>query len=97
MQQTAYDVRISGCISDVCSSDLVQQRVDADVGARREVGLELVPELRRLVAEVPGPALAARAEHPLLGPRRLLVAADAGDHPLEGVLRSEEHPSEPSH
>src|SRR3546814_15359983 len=43
-------------------------------------------ELRRLVAAVPGPALAARAEHPLLGPRRLLVAADAGDHPLQGVL-----------
>src|SRR3546814_9303818 len=66
----------------------VQQRVDANVGARREVGLELVPELRRLVAEVPGPALAARAEHPLLGPRRLLVAADAGDHPLQGDRKS---------
>src|SRR3546814_10665042 len=58
----------------------MQQRMHADVGAGGEVGLELVPELRRLVAEIPLGVLAARAEHPLLGARRLLVAADAGDH-----------------
>src|SRR3546814_18265231 len=57
----------------------VQQRVNSDMGAGREIGLVLVPELRRLVAEIPGAGLAARAEHALLGAGRLLVAADAGD------------------
>src|SRR3546814_16948221 len=56
------------------------------MGAGREIGLVLVPELRRLVAEIPGAGLAARAEHALLGAGRLLVAADAGDDSLQLVL-----------
>src|SRR5436190_1255167 len=40
----------------------IEQRVDAQVGARCEVGLELVPELRRLIAHVPVVVLAARRE-----------------------------------
>ena len=73
----------------------VQQRVNADVGARLEVRLELVPQLGRLVLDVPFHVLVARAEVAFLGPGRFLVAADADDdavvvvlveHRLEGVL-----------
>ena len=73
----------------------VQQRMDADVRARLEVGLELVPQLRRLVLDVPFHVLVARAEVAFLGAGRFLVAADADDdagevvlveHRLEGVL-----------
>ncbi len=60
-----------------------QQRMDAHVRAFRQVALEVVPEFRRLVAEVPGAAFGARREHALLGAGRLLVAADAGDDALE--------------
>src|SRR3546814_20947623 len=56
------------------------------MGAGREIGLVLVPELRRLVAEIPGAGLAARAEHAPLGAGRLLVAADAGDDSIQLVL-----------
>jgi hypothetical protein len=65
----------------------VQERVDPDVGAGREAGHVLVPELRRLVLEVPGVARVARAEVALLGPRALLVAADPGDQAVEAVPR----------
>ncbi len=64
----------------------VQQRMDPQMGPGREVGVELVPEFRRLVAEVPLPGVAARAEHPLLGAHALLVAADPGDDAGELVL-----------
>src|SRR5688572_6229255 len=63
----------------------MQQRMDTQVRAGRQVGVEIVPEFRRLVAEVPLPALAARAEHPLLGAHSLLVAPDAGDDAVEAV------------
>ena len=65
----------------------MQQRMDAHVGAFREIGLVLVPELGRLVLEVPAAVLAARAEHALLGAGRLLVAADAGDQAVEACSR----------
>src|SRR5688572_103903 len=45
----------------------VEQRVHAHVRARREVGLELVPELGRLIAHVPLAVLVARGEVALLG------------------------------
>ena len=38
----------------------VQQRVDANVRAFFEIGLELVPQLRRLVAEIPIRCLSLR-------------------------------------
>src|SRR5262249_40297604 len=60
-----------------------QQRMDAHMRAFRQLALEVIPEFRRLVAEVPGTALGARREHTLLGTGRLLVAADAGDDALE--------------
>src|SRR5690242_300398 len=65
----------------------MQQRMDAQVDAGREFRVEVVPELRRLVAEIPFRILGPRAEHPLLGPRPLLVAPDAGDDAGEAVLR----------
>jgi len=65
------------------------------VGARLEVGLELVPELGRLILDVPLHVLVARAEVALFGAGWFLVTADADDnagvvvlveHRLEGVL-----------
>src|SRR5918996_1779080 len=64
----------------------MQQRVHPDMGLGREAGHVLVPELGRLVLEVPAIVLAARAEVALLGARALLVAPDAGDQALEAVL-----------
>src|SRR5688572_31066961 len=40
-----------------------QQRMDAHVRAFRQVALEMVPEFRRLVLEVPGAAFGARREY----------------------------------
>ena len=57
----------------------VEQRVDAHVRARREVGLELVPELGRLIADVPVVVLVARREVALLRAAALLVGARADD------------------
>src|ERR1017187_3355886 len=64
----------------------VQQRMNPDVGPGLEVRLELIPQLRRLVLHVPLHVLVARAEVTFLGPRRLLVAADADDEAREVVL-----------
>ena len=50
----------------------------------------MVPEFRRLVAHVPVALETARGKHPLLGAGRLLVAADAGDQPVEAVLGQRE-------
>ena len=64
--------------------------MDAQMRAGRQPGVEVVPEFRRLVADVPVALEAARGEHPLLGAGRLLVAADAGDQPVEAVLGERE-------
>ena len=56
----------------------VQQRMDPDVGARRELGLVLVPELRRLLRHVPFVAGIARREVALLRSAALLIGANAG-------------------
>src|SRR5206468_3414819 len=42
-------------------------------------GLELIPQLGRLVAEVPFTVLVARREVPLLGTRALFIRPDAED------------------
>ena len=64
----------------------MQDRMDADVCAGREVGLELVPEFRRLVAEIPFGVLATRTEDTFLGAGRFLVPADTGNHGLHVLL-----------
>src|ERR1039458_5798378 len=73
----------------------VQKRMNPDMGPGLEVRLELVPQFRRLILDVPFHVLVARAEVAFLGPRRLLVPADTDDdarkvmpfkHPLERVL-----------
>src|ERR1035441_937709 len=61
----------------------MQQRMNPDMGPGLEVSLELVPKLRRLVLDVPFHVLVARAEVAFLGPRRLLIAADADDYARE--------------
>src|SRR6516225_1343693 len=72
----------------------VEQGVHADVGPALELGLELVPHLRRLVGDVPFHLLVARAEVALLRTGAILVATDADDdarvpllleHGLKGV------------
>ena len=58
----------------------VEQRVHAHVRAGLEVGLEVAPELRRLVVDVPVVLHVARREVALLGARALFVRAHADDH-----------------
>src|ERR1051326_806903 len=70
---------------DVCFGPM-QDRMDAQVRAGRQPGVELVPEFRRLAAHVPLAVARARREDALLGAGRLLVAADAGDQAVEAVL-----------
>src|ERR1035438_10156996 len=64
----------------------VQQRMNPDVCSGLEVRLELIPQFRRLILDVPFHVLVTRAEVTFLGPRRLLVAADADDDTREVVL-----------
>ena len=82
--------------SQTFSSVQCRSGMDADVRAGLEVGLELVPELRRLIRDVPFHVAVARGEVALLRARGLLVAPHADDHAgvavcsiehvLEGVL-----------
>src|SRR6267142_385773 len=51
-----------------------------------KIRFELVPQLRRLVLDVPLHVLVARAEIAFLGPRRLLIAAHSDDDTGEVVL-----------
>ena len=64
----------------------MQDRMDAQMRARRRRGVELVPEFRRLIAHVPSAFGAARREHALLGAGGFLVAANAGDQAVEAVF-----------
>src|SRR5579885_1365971 len=70
-----------------------EQRVHADVAAGRRLGVEPVPELRRLMPEVPGARGVAGAEDALLAADGLLVPADAEDDAAEAALRDD--PLEP--
>ena len=45
----------------------------------RKFCVELVPELWRLIAEIPFRRLAAWAEHPFLGAHRFLIPPNASD------------------
>ncbi len=56
------------------------------MGAAGQVGVELVPQFRRLVFHVPFHVLVARRKIPFLGPGRVLVAADADDQAAELVF-----------
>src|SRR4030088_589391 len=60
--------------------------MDAYMPAWRGLRVELVPELRRLVPEIPGARGVSRAEDALLASDCLLVAADAENHGLEAAL-----------
>ena len=57
----------------------VQERVNADVRAGRKIGLELIPEFRRLIRRVPLHVGVARREIALLGARGVFVAPHADD------------------
>ena len=89
IQRDDRDVFALGVGPDVGLGPM-QDRVDAQMRARRRRGVELVPEFRRLVAHVPSAFGAARREHPLLGAGRFLVAADAGDQSVEAVFGERE-------
>src|ERR1700730_6801857 len=69
--------------------------MDADMCSRIKVGFELVPQLRRLILEIPLEVFVSRRKIPLLRSRPLLVSPDTNDHGLivffldnglEGVL-----------
>ena len=49
----------------------VQQRMDSDVRSRRKCRLELIPEFRRLITEIPIAMLVTGREIALLGPGSL--------------------------
>src|SRR5207248_1583741 len=68
----------------------MQDRMHAQVRAGRRRGVEVIPELGRLVAHVPQPLGAAWREDPLLGAGGFLVAPDAGDQSVEAVLGERE-------
>src|SRR5476649_2665560 len=65
----------------------MQNRMHADVGVGAEIGLELTPEFRRLILEIPGEISPARREVALLGAGALLVSADADNDRVEVMLR----------
>jgi hypothetical protein len=46
----------------------VQEGMNANVGSGSKIGLELVPELWRLISQIPNVLLVPRREIPLLGP-----------------------------
>ena len=85
IQRNDRDVLALGVGPDVRLGPM-QDRMDAQMRAGRRRSVELVPEFRRLVAHVPSALEAARREHALLGARRLLVAADAGDQSVKTVF-----------
>jgi len=68
----------------------MQDRMDAQMRARRRRGVELVPEFRRLVADVPSAFGAARREYPFLGAGGLFVTANTGDQPVKPVFGERE-------
>src|SRR4030081_576264 len=68
----------------------MQDRMNAQMRARRRRSVELVPELRRLVAHVPSAFGTARREYPLLGAGGFFVAADAGDQPVKTLFGERE-------
>ena len=68
----------------------MQDRVNAQMRARRRRGVELVPEFRRLIANVPSALGAARRKHPFLGAGGFLVAANAGDQSVKTIFGERE-------
>src|SRR6185437_13816447 len=63
----------------------IRQREGAHGLARREPQVVVAPQLRLLVARIPGVARRAAREDPLLGARLFLVAAAAADRHVEAV------------
>src|SRR4030095_9409621 len=57
----------------------IQQRVNPNVRAGRKFGLVLIPELGRLIGDIPRTRGIARREVAFLRPAALLVGADSGD------------------
>src|SRR5256885_7646149 len=53
----------------------IQQRMDPDMSSRGKSRLELIPELRRLIAEIPIAMFVTRREVAFLGPRPFLICA----------------------
>src|SRR5688572_31958236 len=76
----------------------VEQGMNADMSPRCEIRLVLIPEFRRLLADIPGALLVPGREVALLGATPLLVRPepddDAGERLGVSVGRSEEHTSE---
>src|SRR6185503_11892614 len=68
----------------------MQDRMHAQMRARRRRCIEVVPELGRLVGHVPQAFRAARREYAFLGAGGLFIAPDTGYQSVEAVLRERE-------
>src|SRR4051794_37627222 len=68
----------------------MQDRMNAQMRAGGRRGVELVPEFRRLIADVPSALSAARREHPFLGAGGFFITAYAGDQSIEAVFGERE-------
>ena len=67
------------------SSVQLRQREHAQVLARPDARVVEVPQLRALAPRVPAAEVVAQRDHPLLGPRPLLVAPRAAEAGVEAV------------
>src|SRR3546814_3349019 len=97
-QKAAYEMRISDCSSDVCSSDLLREKLDlanaAAPALQVEAGAERLP-LREMVAN-PVAHRADFLELPEIEAAAPDEGVDRGEEILaeHAVARSEEHTSE---
>src|SRR4029077_1529210 len=64
----------------------IQQRMNSDVCPRRKSRLELIPELRRLIAEIPIAMFVTRREVAFLGSRPFLICAHTEDDACIALL-----------
>src|SRR6476659_2435547 len=64
----------------------VKERMNSNVSDFLEIGVKLVPELWRLILDIPFYVFVARAEIAFLGTSRFFIAAHADDHSGEVVL-----------
>src|SRR5258706_1587908 len=64
----------------------IEQWMDANMRAGREIGLKLVPKFRGLVAHIPKVIFIARGEITLFGPAAFLIGSGADDHAMIGFF-----------
>src|SRR3546814_4097251 len=99
-QKTAYEMRISDCSSDVCSSDLGQcssvVRIGCEIALEDDAGFLPLPRLPVHARDAVGVAVVMLAREHLVEDRLAfgLEPAEVVDTRHADPLRSEEHTSE---